>query len=134
MIGMGPFIPHKDTPLGGELARFSAPVALDLGLKMLACLRLLMPDANMASTTALQALDPVGREQGLLAGGNVIMPNVTDPAFRPSYQLYEGKPGLDENSEQSRLALEKSVEKIGEKIAYGQWGNAPRFDKRSAAR
>lgn len=133
MVGMGPYIPHRDTPLGRELENFDGQRALDLGLKMLACLRLLMPDANMASTTALQALDPAGREQGLLAGGNVIMPNVTDPAFRPNYQLYEGKPGLDENSEQSRLALEKSVEKIGETVAYGQWGNAPRFEKRTPA-
>ena len=60
---------------------------------MIACTRLLLPDANIASTTALQALDPHGREQGLLAGANVIMPNVTDTAIRASLPALQRKAG-----------------------------------------
>ncbi len=131
MIGMGPFIPHGDTPLAHHLDTFNKDAQLQLGLKMLACARLLLPDANMAATTALQALSDTGRELGLQAGANIIMPNVTDPKHRRAYQLYDGKPSLDENSEQSRMGLEKRIAGIGEKIGYGLWGNSPRFKKRA---
>lgn len=130
MVGMGPYIPHRDTPLAQELDRFDPDRALELGLKMLACLRLLMPDINMAATTALQALAPRGRERGLMAGANVIMPNVTDPAVRPSYELYEGKPGLDENSATSREELARSIASLGETIGYGRPGTSPRYLRR----
>ncbi len=132
MIGMGPFIPHRDTPLANHLAGFDKAAGLDLGLKMLACARLLLPDANMAATTALQALDNQGRELGLRTGANIVMPNVTDPKHRRAYQLYDGKPSLDENSEQSRVGLEKRICSIGETIGYGQWGSSPRFMQRTA--
>ncbi len=130
MIGMGPFIPHGDTPLAHHLKNFDKTSQLDLGLKMLACARLLLPDANMAATTALQALSDTGRELGLQAGGNIVMPNVTDPKHRRAYQLYDGKPSMDENSDQSRLGLEKRIESIGETIGYGLWGNSPRYTTR----
>jgi len=130
MIGMGPFIPHGDTPLAHHLDTFDKERQLNLGLKMLACARLVLPDANMAATTALQALSDTGRELGLQAGANIIMPNVTDPKHRRAYQLYDGKPSLDENSEQSRVGLEKRIFGIGESIGYGLWGNSPRFENR----
>ncbi len=127
MIGMGPFIPHRDTPFASYLADFDKPGSLDLGLKMLACARLLLPDANLAATTALQALDGLGREMGLKAGANIIMPNVTDSEYRHQYQLYEGKPSLDENSEQCRQSLQCTIHRIGETIGYGKWGNSPHY-------
>ena len=130
MIGMGPFIPHSDTPLAHHLPDFDKTRQLNLGLKMLACARLLLPDANMAATTALQALSDTGRELGLQAGANIVMPNVTDPKHRRAYQLYDGKPSLDENSQQSRLGQEKRIAGIGETIGYGMWGNSPRFARR----
>ncbi|MCP4291682.1 MAG: [FeFe] hydrogenase H-cluster radical SAM maturase HydE [bacterium] len=130
MIGMGPFIPHSDTPMAHHLPNFNKNKQLDLGLKMLACARLLLPNANMAATTALQALSDTGRELGLQAGGNIVMPNVTDPKHRRAYQLYDGKPSLDENSEQSRIGLQRRIESIGETVGYGLWGNSPRFDQR----
>ena len=73
MIGMGPYLPHKDTPLGKdiELSTEYAAKQLKLGLKMIAVTRLYLHDVNIAATTALQALDDRGREQGLLAGANV---------------------------------------------------------------
>ncbi|QSH40784.1 [FeFe] hydrogenase H-cluster radical SAM maturase HydE [Lentisphaerota bacterium ZTH] len=134
MIGMGPYLVHPDTPMAQEFPDFEhkRKDQLNLGLKMLAAARLLLKDVNLASTTALQALDPLGRELGLLAGGNVIMPNVTATEFRPGYQLYTGKPGLDENSEQSRVALEKTIAKAGETIIYNEWGDSPHYFKRSS--
>ncbi len=130
MIGMGPYIVHNETPLANRMPEFSAEKQVTMGLKMIAAARLFLKDVNIASTTALQALHPRGRELGLLAGANVIMPNVTDTQYRPSYQLYQNKPAINENSEQSRLALEKSIANIGETIAYGEWGDPRHFFNR----
>ena len=127
MIGMGPYIIHKETPLADRMPEFAPEKQVALGLKMIAAARIFLRDVNIASTTALQALHPRGRELGLLAGANVIMPNVTDTQYRPSYQLYQNKPAINENSEQSRLALEKSIANIGETIAYGEWGDPRHF-------
>ncbi len=134
MIGMGPYIPHPDTPLGQEVG-----VELDdawkrrsllLGLKLIAVTRLHLHDVNIAASTALQALAEDGREQGIRAGANVVMPNVTETRFRRSYQLYEGKPGLDENALDARQALENRLRAIGEEIAYGVRGDSPHFHAR----
>jgi biotin synthase len=133
MIGMGPYIPHDDTPLGHRFKGFDAGRQLRLGLNMIACARLLLPDANIAATTALQALDPHGRERGLMAGANVIMPNVTDTRHHASYQLYNGKPGLQENAPDIRRNLEAEIEALGETVGYGVHGDAPRAVKRGLA-
>ncbi len=125
MIGMGPYIPHPATPMGRECGDFDPARALLGARKMIAVTRLALRDVNIASTTALQALAPDGREQGLLSGANVIMPNMSPAANRPAYALYTGKPGLDENAEETRAALEKAIAMIGEKIGYGEWGDAP---------
>ena len=129
MIGMGPYIPHRDTPLF-DVARFSNTDALRLGLNMISTARLHLHDVNIAATTALQALAADGREQGLLAGANVVMPNTTDVSYRRRYQLYDGKPGLDENSEQSRASLVASIERIGESINRDDPGDSPHYAKR----
>jgi len=130
MIGMGPFIPHAGTPLATVADAFDPDRQVDLALNMIACARLLMPDANIASTTALQALHPRGRERGLLAGANVMMPNVTGLRYRAAYQLYDGKPSLDEDAVAVRRRLEESVAAIGETIGYGERGDAPRATAR----
>ena len=136
MIGMGPYIPHRDTPLGAgaEFAPDFAARQLRLGLNMISATRLFLHDVNIASTTALQALAGDGREQGLLAGANVIMPNITETAYRRRYQLYDNKPCLDENSEQCRSCLARRIEKIGESINWNRRGDSPHFHKRAAAR
>ena len=131
MIGMGPYLPHPDTPLGEKIA-FTPEYAekqLDLGLRMIAVTRLYLHDVNIAATTALQALDDRGREKGLLAGANVMMPNVTDTEYRKNYQLYENKPCLDENSAQCRNCLNWRVLAIGEKINWGERGDSPHYYK-----
>jgi biotin synthase len=134
MIGMGPWLPHHDTPLGKEV--FFSPEEqeeqLRLGLKMIAVTRLYLHDVNIAATTALQALRDDGREQGLLAGANVLMPNVTDIEHRKNYQLYENKPCLDENSEKCRNCLASRVLAIGEQINWGKRGDPPHFHRRLA--
>ncbi|MCK5850488.1 MAG: [FeFe] hydrogenase H-cluster radical SAM maturase HydE [Kiritimatiellae bacterium] len=133
MIGMGPYIPHDQTPLNedsdgpDDLARFN------LGLKMVAVTRLFLKDVNIAATTALQALNPIGRELGLQAGANVVMPNLTDIKYRKYYQLYEGKPCLEDDSDMCSGCLTRRVESIGETVGFGEWGDSPHFNKRNVA-
>ncbi len=132
MIGMGPYLVHKDTPLSSGMPDFNSvkDARLKLALKMIAVTRIYLKDVNIASTTALQALDPFGREMGLKAGANIIMPNVTGTQYRSSYQLYENKPCLDENSEQCRYCLARRLEKIGETVNWNQLGDSPHYTAR----
>lgn len=127
MIGMEPYIPHRDTPLGKgiECTPEFAVRQLNLGLRMIAVTRLYLHDVNLAATTALQALDSRGREQGLLADANVMIPNVTDTEYRKKYRLYENKPCLNENSAKCRNCLNLRVLSIGETINWGQRGDSP---------
>ncbi|MBQ8753527.1 MAG: [Lentisphaeria bacterium] len=125
MIGMGPYITHHATPLGEKYPDY--PSDLSLGLKMIAATRLALRNVNIASTTALQTLAPDGREQGLLAGANVIMPNVGDLVHRKDYLLYENKPGTDENAADTRKNLERAIAAIGEEIEYNTWGDPTFF-------
>jgi biotin synthase len=103
----------------------------DLALNMIAVLRLLMPDINIAAATALQAIAPAGREKALAIGANVIMPNLTPTAYREEYQLYENKPCLDEDAELCRNCLEARINMSGNEIGYGQWGDSKHFHKRT---
>ena len=86
MIGIGPFIPHRDTPFGHEPAG-----SVERTLTLLSILRLMCPAALIPSTTALATLSGNGRMRGILAGANVVMPNLTPPGAREKYQLYDGK-------------------------------------------
>lgn len=86
MVGIGPFIPQKDTPFGMEKAG-----TLDHTITMLALTRLLLPEAMLPSTTALGSIDPHGREKGLQAGANVVMPNLSPVETRSKYSLYDHK-------------------------------------------
>ena len=128
MIGMGPWIPHDDAPLTTE--NFSKTDQFELGLKMIAATRLFLQNVNIASTTALQALKSNGRELGLKAGANIIMPNITPPKYRGSYQLYNGKPCLDDDPDHCMGCLEKRVKSVGETIGYGAWGDSPKALKK----
>ena len=131
MVGMGPYIEHEDTPLYAyrHLLK-SKQERFDLALRMVAALRLLMPDINIAAATALQAIDPAGREKAVKVGANIIMPNLTPGTFRKEYQLYENKPCLDEDAEQCRNCLEARIELAGSEIGYGEWGDSKRFENR----
>jgi biotin synthase len=133
MIGMGPFIPHADTPLAKSIGNFAVKkrAQLDLALRMIAVTRLYLPDVNIAASTALQALAPDGRERGLMAGANVIMPNLTGTKYRSSYQLYDGKPCQEESPARCCGCLEGRVAVMGERIGYGLRGDSRRFLRRA---
>ena len=131
MCGMGPYIEHEDTPLYEHRnLLMSKQERFDLTLNMIAVLRLLMPDINMVAATALQAIDPAGREKALAVGANVIMPNLTPCDYRKEYQLYEDKPCLDEDKELCRNCLEARIEMSGSEIGYGEWGDSRHFFSR----
>lgn len=133
MIGMGPYILHEETPLGQNSVDkiLSDEKRFELSLKMIALCRIYLKDINIASTTALHALDPLGREKGILAGANVIMPNATSKSIKPKYQLYRGKPNLEDDAITGKLALEKSLKSIGEEVIYFKQGNSPHFYNRT---
>ena len=119
MIGIGPFIPQKDTPLRGERAG-----SLELTLFMLAVLRLLFPKVLLPATTALGTIDPIGREKGVLAGANVIMPNLSPEDVRSKYTLYDGKNVTGIEAFKTQLA--DRLAKIGYEIGVGR-GDAPGY-------
>lgn len=132
MCGMGPYIEHEDTPLYQYRDQLKTKQErFDLALNMIAVLRLLMPDINIAAATALQAIDPAGREKALAIGANVIMPNLTPCEYREEYQLYEDKPCLDEDAELCRNCLEARIELAGAEIGYGEWGDSKHFYTRT---
>lgn len=131
MVGMGPYLEHEDTPLYAfrdEL--MPQEERLRLSLHMVSCLRLMMPDVNIAATTALQAIEPNGRERALSVGANVVMPNVTPLTNRANYQLYENKPGMDEGAEESTRRLTESIKNCGCHVVFDEWGDSRHFFNR----
>jgi len=128
MVGMGPYLEHSQTPLYLHKNLLLRPEKrLELSLKMVATLRLLMPDINIAATTALQVLQPEGREMAVLAGANIIMPNMTLPEFRPNYLIYEHKPSVNDDAALSKSKLEQNLQNAGIEIGYGEWGDSRHF-------
>ncbi len=132
MVGMGPYIEHVDTPLF-QFRDLLLPVKkrLDLSLKMIAILRILMKDINIAATTALQAIDKIGREKAIKAGANVMMPNITPGDFRDEYALYHNKPCTHENADDSTSCLEACVHITGHEIGYDKWGDSKHYLNRA---
>jgi len=127
MIGIGPFIPHPDTPLG------SAPPGLPTGeqvpnteemvYKVIALARLACPEANIPSTTALATINiSSGRERGLQCGANVVMPNLTPMPYRRFYEIYPGKACLQETGEACNGCLRARLAAIGRYPGLGQGG------------
>jgi biotin synthase len=129
---MGPYIEHEDTPLY-DFKHLLMPVAerIQLSMKMIALLRIIMKDINIASTTALQALDKQGRVKALQIGANVMMPNITPGLYRNNYALYLNKPGVDEEAEDSLRNLERQVAEAGCVVGYGVKGDSVHFSQRT---
>ena len=149
MVGMGPYIPHKDTPLGqivnwwkepslttlpehlrqlalqprGDFWNLSNGELLELCIDMVARLRILMPHINIAATTALQVLHPDGREMALLAGANVIMPNMTESSLRGNYSLYEGKQGVADDAASTRDKLLENLARLEIPVGWNRPGD-----------
>ncbi len=131
MCGMGPFIEHEDTPLYQYKDILLPPSErFDLSLKMVAILRIMMKDVNIAATTAMQTLDAAGREKAIRVGANIIMPNLTPVKYRENYLLYKDKPCLDEEAWECRTCLVARIKVAGGEIGYGEWGDSKHFGKR----
>jgi biotin synthase len=131
MVGMGPFIEHEDTPLYPfKDSLWTKKERFDMSLKMVALLRIVMKDINIAATTAMQAIDKQGREKALKVGANIIMPNLTPVKYREDYLLYEDKPCLDEDAFECRNCLEARIHMAGDEIGFNEWGDSKHFAKR----
>lgn len=111
MCGIGPFIPHQDTPLYNEKGG-----TLEKTTTMLALVRLMLPKVLLPATTALGSIDPLGREKGLKAGGNVVMPNLSPTNVREKYSLYDGKICTGDEAAECRACIEKRINKAGFKL------------------
>lgn len=130
MVGMGPFIPHPDTPLWQYRDRIpSADERVRLTLRMIAVLRLMMPEINMVAATAVQTLDPDGREKALLAGANVIMPNLSPNEYRGEYLIYPDKPAVGDDALQNHDDLLRRLSAINHQVLYDEWGDSLAFTK-----
>ncbi len=112
MIGIGPFIPHADTPFAHASAG-----SIDLTLKLIAIFRLMHPSALIPATTALASLSANGRERGILAGANVVMPNLSPSSVREKYALYNHKAAFGSEAAEGLKLLEEQLNLIGYTIS-----------------
>ncbi len=115
MVGIGPFMPHSSTPLGGEPAG-----DLRLTLAAVAIARLMLPSALIPSTTALATLSPRGRLEGILSGANVVMPNLSPSDIRAKYAIYENKASWGKEAAEGLKALDEELHTIGYHIDYAR--------------
>lgn len=111
MVGIGPFIPHHDTRYAGESAG-----SVERTLLLLSIIRILLPKVLLPATTALGTLDPLGREKGLAAGANVVMPNLSPLKNRRQYELYDNKICTGEEAAECRQCLARRVESVGYRL------------------
>ena len=115
MIGVGPFLPHGDTPFRDEPAG-----SVELTLFILALCRIMLPDVLLPATTALGTAESDGRIRGVLAGCNVVMPNLSPAAVRKKYMLYDNKAGTELTASQGVALLRRQMESIGYEVAIGR--------------
>ncbi|MBR5205626.1 MAG: [Alistipes sp.] len=120
MVGIGPFLPHRATPLGEEPAG-----ELRLTLATIAIVRLMLPHALLPSTTALATLTPRGRLEGILSGANVVMPNLSPTSVRAKYAIYENKASWGKEAAEGIAALNSELETIGYHIDFSRGDYQP---------
>jgi len=118
MVGIGPFIPQKDTPLGKE-----SKGTVETTILMLALIRLLLPEVLLPATTALGTIDPLGREKGLKAGANVVMPNLSPRSVREKYALYDNKICTGDEAAHCRGCIERRINSAGFEVDMGRGDN-----------
>jgi len=123
MVGIGPFVPHHDTPFAQE-----AGGTVELTLFMIGLLRVMLPDLLLPATTALGTIDPLGREKGVQAGANVVMPNLSPTSVRKKYELYDNKICTGDEAAECRNCLNRRMEKIGYQLVVDR-GDYSRRDK-----
>jgi len=129
MVGIGPFIPHHDTPFAKEPAGTA-----ELTLFLLGLIRLMLPAALIPATTALGTVDPMGREKGILAGANVVMPNLSPRAVRDKYMLYDNKICTGDEAAECRRCIDCRISSIGYRVvvARGDCKETDKANKRGA--
>ncbi len=115
MVGIGPFLPHKDTPFANE-----SPGSVEMTLRLLSLIRLLIPKVLLPATTALGTADASGREKGIKAGANVIMPNLSPVTVRNKYMLYDGKICTGEEAAECILCTEQRIASTGRRMVIGR--------------
>ena len=115
MVGMGPFIPHHDTPFKDEKGGTA-----EMTVKLISIVRLILPDVLLPATTALGTIDPLGREKGILAGANVLMPNLSPSGVRDKYLLYDNKICTGEEAAECIRCLSVRVSKTGYSVVQGR--------------
>ncbi len=115
MVGLGPFIPHKDTPLGNEKSGTVEKTCI-----LLAIVRLMLPKVLLPATTALATVNLNGREQGIKFGANVVMPNLSPADIRQHYALYDGKKYTGDEAAQSKISMVNKIESIGFEVDMGR--------------
>lgn len=115
MVGIGPFVPHHDTPFADKTGG-----TVELTLFMIGLIRLTLPKALIPATTALGTIDYTGREKGIMAGANVVMPNLSPVSVRKKYMLYDNKICTGDESAQCRACLERRIESTGYKIVVSK--------------
>lgn len=118
MCGIGPFIPHEDTPLSAEKAG-----SLEDTITLLAILRVLLPSVLLPATTALGSINPLGREMGIKAGCNVVMPNLSPTRVREKYSLYDGKICTGDEAAECRKCIEGRINRAGFKLDMSRGDN-----------
>lgn len=135
MFGVGPYIPHPQTPLGAEgspraiAAMDQIPSSEEMVYKTVALTRVLCPEINIPATTALATINKAsGRELGLQRGANVVMPNLTPLAYRAMYEIYPAKVCVDETGEQCAKCLSGRIRSIGRDIGSGPGGRRRTLD------
>ncbi|HCT92954.1 MAG TPA: [FeFe] hydrogenase H-cluster radical SAM maturase HydE [Lachnospiraceae bacterium] len=111
MCGIGPFIPHRDTPFKGY-----SPGTVELTCYLLSMIRLIHPPVLLPATTALGTIHPRGREMGIMAGANVVMPNLSPADVRKKYELYNNKICMNEEAAEGKAMLEQRMRTIGYEI------------------
>ena len=120
MVGIGPFIPHSATPFRDEKRG-----SVDLTLRMVSLVRLALPHAMIPSTTALATASSDGQLQGILHGANVIMPDITPPAERGKYMIYDGKKITGDEAGENLRQIAESMESIGYELSMGRGDYIP---------
>lgn len=118
MVGIGPFISHKDTPLKNEKNG-----TLEDTITLIAVLRLLLPNALIPATTSLGTINPLGREMGIKAGANVVMPNLSPTSVRKKYSLYDGKICTGDEAAECRRCIEGRINRAGFKVEVSRGDN-----------
>lgn len=125
MVGIGPFIPHQDTPFAKKSAG-----TLELTLFMLGLIRLMLPRVLLPATTALGTIASDGREQGIMAGANVVMPNLSPPQVREKYRLYDNKLCTGDEAAESLKSLEERMLAIGYHLTVSR-GDSLNIDQKT---